>query len=428
VLPLASAKDVRRGRFFDGKWHTVCACAIMSSDASSAQASSAPFESKHTSCMHCWAPAKHRCTQCARATYCSVDCQRAHWKRGHAEWCKRPLETHIHGVPVARVYDVLKACGHFLSLYYQDQRQDKTSPFHPRPNPDPAVEAMMVTDSFERRDPGVWDVASIGSGLAMAEYALLTEHQSRTDRTARLRFLLVDPAPTSWTYGCGIVVKHPLLQPTHASLENVTTNDSWRLRDIMLINYNDGRPYDLLALCTAKPRMLLSVVELCGSAGSVGFHRLLDEAGRSTLVKRDASTDAIASTMSMMGVAYVHLHHDEVVHCQAHPRIADTCLVQVNALRVLTLRGMQSKLDAACSKQSSHPICTEMRQLIEQLRASSCVAKECTAWTPDKLYANNILYQSKLQAADPKQFAAATQHWEAAGIDVRDVAHAFGAR
>mmetsp|Transcript_35229 Transcript_35229/g.77131 ORF Transcript_35229/g.77131 Transcript_35229/m.77131 type:complete len:385 (-) Transcript_35229:91-1245(-) len=41
-----------------------------------------------TTCPVCLEPASKRCTKCASVYYCSVSCQRAHWKRSHKKACR----------------------------------------------------------------------------------------------------------------------------------------------------------------------------------------------------------------------------------------------------------------------------------------------------------------------------------------------------
>ena len=358
------------------------------------------------------------------------------------------------------MYALLVECFSILDLYYEDQRKDPYSPFHPvAVEGVSSVETMDITtlDDIDKRDPSVWECCSIGSGLALAEYALMVHHQAQPNRTKRLCFHLIDPTPVSWQHGSNTrTFKYPQLQPRFPTVNDIPDAQRVAYRDVMLLNYPDGRPFDLEALVWAKPKFVLPLLEMSGAAGSAALHQLVHVAGGKTNAevvtkattgstqerKHSQKCAQAIAMMSQMGIAYEAIHTTQIVNRQRNPRVPDLFLVQNNALHVLILRGLIKKLRPACrldTVSSSEPsginkvnrtppgrahldalvpLPARHQQIAShfcKFRTMSSVDDACREWDFARTMANNLAYQAQVAKQDPACANADSAYWKQVG-------------
>jgi hypothetical protein len=216
--------------------------------------------------MHCWQAATLRCKTCACATYCSAACQKAHWKSGHKLWCKEPLWTAYAGFAMQNLYELLTV------TLRRTQPLTKANP----DSDDPA--------EAHPQQPSVWRCTSVGSGLAIVEYALLVMHQRQPHALPRLVFTLVDPDPTSFLS----IQKKPALAPQYGTITDLPVSFG---TDCMLLLWPDHSGYDIQAVVALHPPAFFILYEEFGVAGSDWMHAEMQRWGATAV---DPTAVAIA--------------------------------------------------------------------------------------------------------------------------------------
>jgi hypothetical protein len=232
---------------------------------------------------------------CQNATYCSVSCQKRHWKQGHKEWCQIPLLASLYNVNVEDVHARLVQTCHLVDPNFKEPPNSpdaaaSTSSSRGVGGSDISTVFPTDEDGSHKVVPGsglagtfssnsndrVWHCASIGSCLAMYEYSILVYHQwvAASCGYPRLMYTLVDPAPTSFQSLTTLEEnkERPCLTPQHAS-----SRDMCRLPSppVMLLFWPDTSSYDMQAILGHAPAALLIIADSFGAAGSPQLHDLI---------------------------------------------------------------------------------------------------------------------------------------------------------
>ena len=366
-----------------------------------------------------------------------------------------PVSTHIHGLPVALVYQQLATCFSILDRYREDQQADpQGSPFRVQRANTLDEANMCYFDRPEDRLADTWQCCSVGSGLARDEYALLLHHQAHPQRSRRLCFRLIDPDPTAWQSLDSVAhtkpMRYPALMPMHATVDQVNDpRERTRYRDVLLLNYCDTRPYDLEAVAHLKPHFVIAIADLYGNSHSSVLHELIASAGGPQYFREQETVEmekakTVIASLSAANIAYRHLHTSQKVWRVRNNAQLDGALVQRNGLLVLGLRGLLNKLLTATSSplevHSSGDLMefTSLMKCAKAFTASDSAANQarfryiaaclafmrasqsddplCADWPCAKLSAHNLRYHEAYKQAHPEQAAAEEQYWKKAGL------------
>jgi hypothetical protein len=314
--------------------------------------------------------------------------QTTHWKAGHKQWCKEPLETHLHSVRIVDLYVMIK-------------------------------NAMQELDLTRPAGNQWWDVTSLGCGSAAAEYALLVEHQKSErdkERKTYLRFHLVDPDQAAFRQPHFASDGTSIATPTLPALTRhwSTLQDEGACADIgehslLCVFWPDLSGYDVAGVASLQPPMFLSMADAFGAAGSHPWHYMLGARwkGRNTTPPAPADevkAQALADMYAKIDDVFANVRpYTEVFYCEMLQRC------QVPKTDAIIVHGILWNLFV---REDVRP---KVRpEWLEHMVAQCYVSPNMAGWTREKALINNSSLDDEVSArlealtyASPQAAAAA---------------------